>query len=122
MAHLFMSAMDVGPTFYYPDQSASPAATYYNATTTSGDSDFAGGSEDAIIYSLVCTVASTSLKRVVLQTATGVPVAELSPSGNAPSVLDFGPDGLRVPGGFRVNVTTAVAELTIVYDRVSSNA
>jgi hypothetical protein len=121
MSHLHMSLMGYTGSAY--PASGSHPATMYNATTTLGDSDFpADGSEDAIIYSMSSTTSFNGSRWWRVLDRAGRKLIHVDTDGAAPTSADFGPEGLRVPGGFSVELNSTVMFLTIVYDRVSSNA
>ena len=119
MSHRFMTLKAPAAGNYYPDQSSSVTATSAFTSTTSGDSDFADGDSDALIYAINITGLLSHTYRIIDASGEDLLITSTGP-GTATSV-DFGPKGVRVSGGFLVICSTASATaLTVIYDKVLS--
>lgn len=105
----------------YPQPGAGPvslaARRGYDFTTTSSESPFDAGTKDAIIYSI--TVSGPSSGDWDLELHGGTHVLDIkSGAANVPVTWDFGPEGLRIKGGFRVSSPGAITEsrCVVTYD------
>ena len=124
MSNLHMSLMAATAVAHYPDQGAAATSTLHHAATGRAGTDFpTDGSQDAIIYGIFATQGSASAVTIDIIARSGsATVARVSVSGAVPASVDFGPQGLRVPGGFTVTPSADTVNIIIIYDRVSSNA
>jgi hypothetical protein len=124
MSNLHMSLMAAAAVAYYPDQGATASSTLHHAATSRTGTDFpTDGTQDAIIYGIFATQGAAAAVTIDIVARTGsASVARVSVSGDVPAVVDFGPQGLRVPGGFVVTPSATTPTITIIYDRVASNA
>jgi hypothetical protein len=107
-----------GAITLYPDPdaggSAQSSGTKYNASTTAGDSPFAAGDREAVIMA-VSVVAEATGRFIVLQTHAGTVISAFrAGSGGNGASYEFGPEGLRVPDGFRVVTDGASTSMSFV--------
>lgn len=120
MAHLYVASSGADAGVYYPDASETGkvADEVTGLGDTVGNADIpTDGSVHVILYKVLILAASGVFR--IRNTTDGSVICNIAATGNSPQVLDFGPRGLRIPGGFDVTVPAA-ATMTIIYDQVSS--
>ncbi len=118
MSHRFTTLRVPGTGSYYPAQGKAITSTLVYASGTSGDSDFADGDSDAIIYSMTAQGLVSHNLRVIDASGEDLYISTTG-AGNA-DVFDFGPKGVRMSGGFIMICSTATATiLTVVYEKVA---
>jgi len=100
MAHLYVASSGAAVGVYYPDASESGkiADEVTGLGNVVGNADIpTDGSIHTIIYKVLILAASGVFR--IRNTADQRPVCNIAATGNSPQVLDFGPRGLRIPGG-----------------------
>lgn len=102
---LLLAIEDDGtPDAFYPDPSAGTQTTPdgYNYSTTSTDSPFDAGTKDVLIYSI--TVSGAGVADWALELHGGSHVGIFRNGGSSiGQTYSFGPEGIRLPGGFRIS-------------------
>jgi hypothetical protein len=120
MAHRFMVLRAPANGDFYPSQAAGIGASTVYSTGTVGSSDFADTDTDAIIYSIHVDTGATAVTVGVADSAGSEWLQLEITNGQQPSSKDFGPLGVRMDSGFRVNITNGgTATVTITYDKVA---
>ncbi len=105
----------------YPDwQAGSVAASPfsgYNITAAEDDSSFFESGKDAIIYSITAS-RTDSAGAALLGRLSGEAIMSLSPgsTGGVGRSYTFGPNGIRIPGGFRFDSGSTASSWVIAYE------
>jgi hypothetical protein len=115
--HQYMHLNDTGAGPWYPDPDAGGAGADTNVSMTAGDSPFAAGAKEAIIYSIYLGGVAGDW---TLETHAGDFLMNLPLSATASTTYVFGPQGIRIPEGFRLNHASAPggAAILVTYDVV----
>ncbi len=88
----------------------------WGITTTASGSVFAGTSKDAIIYAVN---SSSGIATLTFQRHAGGTLFQLSAgTSGIGSGYTFGPNGILIPGGFRIVSAATSDDWTIVFDVV----
>ena len=105
---------------YYPDPTGegTPAAAAYRASTTATDSPFTLAGRSVVLHKINILRGSGATSTVALQTHAGTLIATLGigvGGGAADQEINWGDEGVNVPGGFRLVVAGATAQVAVQY-------
>lgn len=120
MAHRYGALTNASSGVYYPDrdETGKIADEVTFMGDTAGNADFpTDGSKHTIIYKILILAATGTFG--IVNTSNSATVVNIVATSNSPQVLDFGSEGLRVAGGFKVVVPTGCV-FNIIYDMVST--
>lgn len=113
-----MTLFDAPADDYYPAPGMADSVSW-GASTTSTDSVFDDDESDAILRSILVCNTDAGSPTVIIRDADGSVVMSWTQGTNYAQDILLGPDGVKVPGGFRVQIVGgADAYLMVVYDRV----
>lgn len=118
--HQLFSIFDAPQDVYYPKVENIITNVGWGATTTAGDSEFDTAGRHAIFRSiLVAPTAGSggSYPTILIRDGNGDKVAQYITGADFGEDLLFGPDGVKIPEGFSVEVLDFDGGyISIVYD------
>jgi hypothetical protein len=107
---------------YYPARTQVQSGTPngFGKSTTAADSPFADSNKVCILYRINYQTNTAGAGALLIQTHAGSTFMGLEePTGNIRCTVDFGPEGVRLPAGFRVVTPgTTITNFEVIYEVV----